>query len=601
MTIKAEATLLAKNLLMLRRIPSWAATVLLISVVSAAQGELTTDFLMDQDPEFRAPLPVKRFKRDFKGLWLQSLQRPEADLQRMTAETVARAHLHGIPDLVELVPALETILTTPTSHPSARFAAARALIVLNARDSAPKLFEAGLSHGSELRQLVEPALADWDFGPVRTIWIKRLAAPEIRLSDTILAMNGLGKVRDASALTPLMAIVSDFVRLPALRLEAAQSAGAIAENGLEPDARRLTEEGSPAPLINRLCAVRLLNRHSSPDAREILIKLASESDASVVAAAMKRLNSIDPELVLPLADTALKHPDQHVREEGVFAYLRQPSVPRIKRLGELLDDAHPSVRKFVAEGLKELAKQPEFDEAVRTAGMQILNGSRWQGQSQAALLLGTLNHKAAANRLVELLDSTQSEVMINAAWGLRKLAETYTIPGIVEKIRRQTTARKLQTIRGVDEQVAHLFEACGVLKVANVEPLILKYIPKDLTMIRSRSAAIWALGWLHEATPNESLCNQLMGRFSDISSKDPEDPLVRQMCVVGIVRMKGQDHALALRNSISGGTPPTPLGLATRWAVRELTGEELPEPEPESVSQGVWFLEPLDLSQSPSR
>ena len=73
---------------------------------------------------------------------------------------------------------------------------------------------------------------------------------------------------------------------------------------------------------------------------------------------------------------------------------------------------------------------------------------------QAALLLGKLVHKPAANRLVELLDSPRPEVMIGSAWGLRKLAEPATIPGILDKIRRQTAERRTRPIPGIDEQVA---------------------------------------------------------------------------------------------------------------------------------------------------
>ena len=245
--------------------------------------------------------------------------------------------------------------------------------------------------------------------------------------------------------------------------------------------------------------------------------------------------------------------------------------------------------------------KPEFDEAVRSAGIQSLNGNRWQGQSQAALLLGMLDHKPAADRLVELLESTRPEVMIDTAWALRKVAVPHSAPGIVDKILRQSVERKLRPIPGVDDQIAHLFEACGILKVREVEPLILKYIPKDLTMIRSRGAAIWTLGKLQAGTFNEMLCNQLMARFLDVASMDPEHPLIRQLSVVGIVRMNGTNHAPVLRDSISGGTPPTSLGLATRWAVREFTGEELPEPIPDSYPQGVWFLERLDSPKALSR
>ncbi|WP_157606259.1 HEAT repeat domain-containing protein [Schlesneria paludicola] len=575
---------------------AWAIAALLFTVASTGNAELVPDFLMESNPEFHPPAPVKRFHRDFKSLWLEALQRPEIDLQRMTAETVARAHLHGIPDLIDLAPVLETILTAPSSHPAARYAAARALIVLESRHSASKLFEAGLSHGADLRLLVEPAIARWDFAPAHAVWIRRLESSEALPTDISLAISGLGLTRHAAARPLLMKIIMDPTRRSSIRLEAAQSAGAMVESGLESEARRLSGGRPPSKFIDQLCAIRLLARHSSPDACQLLHNLASDPEASIAAAALKRLNEINPELVLPLAETAMRHADQHVREEGAVAYLRQPTIPHIERLAMLLNDPHPSVRTLVTSNLGELALKPEFDEAVRSAAMNILNGDRWQGQSHAALILGSLQHKPAADRLVALLESTRPEVMINTAWALRKLAEPLSAPQIVDKIRRQTDERKQRSIRGVDEQIAHLFEACGVMNVQAAESLMLDYIPKDLTMTRSRGAAIWALGMLHAGTSNDAICSRLIGRFLENSDKDPEPLLIKRLCVVSIARMNGKDQAPAMRQTISNGTPPTPLGLATRWAVRELTGEQLPEPEPESYPEGEWFLEPLNLT-----
>ena len=581
---------------MLRCFFLWALIVL-TPFAAGVGGELTADFLMDTDPEFPAPALAKRFTRDFQGLWLQALKKPEVDLQRMTAETVARAHLHGIPGLTALIPELETIFTANYSHPSARFAAARALIVLESRDSAAKLFEISQKQGSDLRQLVEPALAKWDFSPVRAVWMARLLSPKTELTETILAIHGLGQVRDPAAIPVLSSIFRDSLRSASLRIEAAQAAGTIMDAGLEGDARQLFASLTPSPVVNRLCAVRLLERHSSDEARQILVQLAQEFDPSFSADAMKRLNELDPELVTPLADTGMGHADQHLREQAAHSYFLRPSVERIQRLAILLGDPHPAIRQRVAAGLFELSQKPEFDETIRTSAMLVLNSDRWQGQSQGALLLGQLQHGAAADRCVTLLESNRPEVMIAVAWALRKLAEPRTAVAIVDKIRRQTAERKLRPIRGVDEQVGHLFEACGVMKIKEAEPLILGYVPKDLTMIRSRGGAIWALGQLHLGVPDDNLSNQLIGRYLDDQANYPEHPLIKQASVVAIARMDAKQQAEVLRKFLTPRPSPTPLGLATRWAARELTGEEFPEPEPDAYPQGVWFLEPLDVTK----
>ncbi|MEO2032203.1 MAG: hypothetical protein ABGZ35_08965, partial [Planctomycetaceae bacterium] len=150
----------------------WAAPV-----VSAG---IEPDFLMDSDPELRIPQPVKDFNPELAVLWMKALERLEIDMQRMAAETIARAHEYGIPDLIKAVPRLEEILLAEASHPAARFAAARALIVLESHDSSDKLFEASQAYGADLRQLVEPALATWGNALAKTVWIERIGTAETR-------------------------------------------------------------------------------------------------------------------------------------------------------------------------------------------------------------------------------------------------------------------------------------------------------------------------------------------------------------------------------------------------------------------------------------
>lgn len=294
----------------------------LIAVTSLSLGtvvaEIVPDFLMDTDPDCRprpstdvSPMP------DHVRLWIEVLQRPETDYQRMAAESIALAHKKGVSDLDQAVPALETIVTAESSHHAARFAAARALIVINSRSSANKLLESSQMWGSDLKQLVEPALAEWDFQPIRPIWKERLeAVGQQPRRELLLAIRGVQRVRDTSVLPTLRQIVQDFVQPHDYRLAAAAAAGELAESGLEQDAEGLISEKRGVSVINRRCAVRLLRRHASEPARRSLIGLAGDDEPSLAAAALERLNEIDSNLVLPLAGAAMKNADANVRLQG---------------------------------------------------------------------------------------------------------------------------------------------------------------------------------------------------------------------------------------------------------------------------------------------
>ncbi len=581
------------------------AIVCLCAMTRAAVAEIQTDFLMDSDPQYPASEPIKDFDPRLTELWLQALDRPEIDMQRMAAETIARAHIHGVPDLHAAVPRLEEILLAKNSHPTARFAAARALIVLDSRDSADKLFEASQAHGTDLRQLVEPALAEWGNTAAQAVWMERLSAPDTRPRELILAMRGLADVREQAALPALLAIAGDPIRNAGLRLEAATAAGKIAESGLEQEAERFAENiGSPL-FVDQLCAVRLLASHSSKEAQEQLAKFATHDEPAISSAALKRLNEIDPALVLPFAFSAIKNADPHVRRQGAICLLGLPKADHIRPLSRLLADPNPELRREVREGLYQWTENADLSDRIRDAALEVLAVDQWEGQEQAALLMGALEHRPAADRLLELQESPRPGVRVAAAWALRKLAIPETIPALIDQATRVADQGGSDELSRVDEQLAHLFEALGVLGAEPATPVLSRYIPKRGGFVhRTRGAAIWALGRIYAGKGNPELEEAFVGRIMDFAPRPSEMLIVKEMSAVALGRMKAVDaadmmrqFALSLnkeqRTDTERSVSTRRLHLALRWAVRELTGEELPSPRPLAVDAGNWFLEPL--------
>ena len=575
--------------------------VTLVFLPGMCRAEIQPYFMMDTDPEFHRLPPIRNSMSDHKRLWIEVLGRPEVDYQRMAAESIAVAHQKGVPDFIEAVPALEKVLTAQSSHPSARFAAARALIALESHSSSEKLFDVSQKYGSELRQLIEPALAEWNYLPIRSVWLKRLETRETQPRDLILAIRGIRCVRETSALSTLQQMALDLIRTPGIRLEAASAAGELAEKGLEIDADRLIHETRTPSAINRHCALRFLARHSSDTALKILAGLATDPEPSIAAAALERLHQIDSALVLPFVELAIQNSDANVRTQAAFAYLKLPAKDRIRALAELLDDPHPDLRKRVCEGLSRIAQQPEFEETIQSATMEILSRDHWRGQEQSALLLGELGHKPASRRLTELLESSRREVMIGSAWSLRKIADSQSIPAIIDKIRRQTVIRQNNQTAEIDLQVAHLFEACAQMLAKEAEPEILMYVPKNaLNGERSRCAAIWALGLLHAADPDKSIGRQLIERVNDNSALPFESVHVKRFCIISLGRMKATEYAAEFRLNLEKTSANDKFSFAKRWALKQMTGEEFPEPIRELAGNGTWFLDPIPPKEKPA-
>jgi hypothetical protein len=567
-----------------------------------AQAEIRTSFLKDHDPEIDVPAAVYVSSPKLKSLWLEALARPEADMQRMAADAISRGHAAGIVGLEEAVPNLETLLAKTQSHPAVRLAVARALIELGASSSAETMAASASVCGADLRQVIEPALARWNYRPMRDQWQTRLKQPQCHHRDLVLAIRCLATAGDESAIGGLLGIVHDPERSPDLRIEAARSAGSLADHGLQVDAQSLISGAKAASKLNRLCSVTLLARHAGADAVSLLTEFAVDGEPAVAAIALGRLIEIDPHLVLPLAEGAMRSADAKVRRQGAHAFALLPETDRIAVLAGLLNDPHPELRSAVREWLYDLSRTPLLDEAVRRSASQVLAGDDWRGLEQAALLLAALDHKPAAFRLVELIDYGRGEVRIAAAWGVKMLAVPETLPAVLTLALRRTDARQSgERLPGdVDEHMTHLLELFGKMKYREAEPLLRRYVPKPAGIdgavamgAYSRAASIWSLGKLHEGVPDEDLARQLVERLNDVAGYPPEFTPIREMSAVSIGRMKAVSQAPELRKHITPKVTAGGLHQRIRWALIELTGESIPEPDPPTASTSGWFLEPV--------
>jgi len=578
-------------------------SVLWITTTCGAQVPLKVDYAMDSDPLLVEPGIERVISKVYLKLWLELLAQPEQDLLHRTAEAIERAHGLGMPGLNETIGPLTSVLTAKDSLPSVRFAAARALITIKAKDSAAMLLEAAQQTGLDLRQIVEPALAEWDFEPARAMWLARLTDRQVRHRDLMLAVRCLGQVREIKAQATLREVVLDSLRPADLRLEAAQTLGQLATEGFETDAAQLARDSqqTPAAITHRVCAVRLMSRHASATARSWLVAMSKDSEPAVAAVAMNRLIEIDPDLMLPMAEAAMQSADAKIRRAGFAACVLRPTPERMPWTVKLLDDVNPALRGDVREALFQLAKTPELDAVIRPAAMLQLAADSWRGQEQAALLLASLDHKAATSRLVELLKSSRPEVMVVSAWGLRKLAVPETLAPMLEHAHDQTRRRQAGDVpNALDPQVALIFETFGMMKYRAADSLLRQYIGKRVEMGEySRGAAIWSLGKFNEGRLDAGLAQLLITRLTDMTPMPSEMPRVRQASAIALGWMNAKSHAPAIRDFMGPGPQWSGPQLAMRWAVIKLTGDPLPEPAKQQHGFGFSFAEPIPPRVAP--
>ena len=469
---------------------------------------------------------------------------------------------------------------------------------LDSRTSAATLFDVSQMAGKDLRQLVEPALADWNYEGIRPVWYQRIASVKTPRRDLILAIQGLGRQRDAAALESLLNLAMTREHPADVRLAAARAAGQVTNEGLEPKSDQLLARDRES-ILERLCAVAIITRHQSEPAIKSLQTLSTDPEPTVTGAALRALYAHDPTLVLQLVESALRSLDANVRRVGIETYLKLPTPERIRTLSLRMNDPHPQLRGLVREAFFSLSKDQSLDATIRQSTVAILAGDDWRGQEQAALLLGALDEESVAVRLIELLDANRPEVKLAVAWSLKTIAVGSTATPILAFSQRRTDNTKaVDTL--LDDQLAHLFEFLGTQKFDEAIPLLLVYVPKTpIYGIRSRSAAVWALGLIQEGHVNEPLAKQLMERVLDTMSSPPEALDVRRTAILTLGRLRAKTQLPGLKELLGEQVDNELIDLAIRWAVYQISGELLPiAPLPASERSG-WFLEPAMIETKP--
>jgi HEAT repeat protein len=534
-------------------------------------------------------------------LWLAALERPEAEMKCKAADAITRAHKQGVKGLESAVARLLSLFEQPGQHPAVRLAAVRALVTMDVRQTAPRLFDHLQTVDADVRDWIEPSLARWDYRPMRAVWLGRLSQTDSRSRQLVLAMQGLAEVREEEAVAPLRKIVLSDRTETTLRMEAARALGRIRDSGMEKDAELLCKEQSTA--VAHLCAVRMLDRHASQEAVQLLQRLMSDNEPAVAAAAIERLIALNARNVVPKLDSILASADPQLRSLGIDALLRQPSAKHIDMLSERLDDPHPDVRGKARQALLKLAGQKPSKDRVIMKATEVLATRRWRALEQAALLLAQLDHKPAAARMLELLDFDRDEVFVAAAWGLRKLAVPETVPAVVRQIKANSFASDKQAARArhpdwADIGVSQLIQFVGMQKEPSADELWRAFIPRpmgsNLTVAHeSRAAAIWSLGLLHEGKELPDLESSLVQRLDDVRSIPPEDFRVRWMSAYSLGRMKTNSALPSLRMHYVNRQPSdNPVSNACGWAIEQITGEKMAAPQTVRKPQRDWFLIP---------
>lgn len=556
--------------------------------------------------------PQPMIESAFTELWAAALEHDETDLKQELISLMEQLHRKGI-DQSEQTKFIRG-LVKESNHHTVNVALASLLVALDDEASGKLLFEMIQPNQIEISQIVEPALAKWNYSPAIELWRKRLKDPRVRRTHLQLAIEGLGNVKDQTSFDSLLAIATDvFYERPSIRLGAARAAGAIGGDGLVERCVDLSKSESASRTLNHLCCIALLANQDSDESVSLLQELMVSKSGAVSGAAWERMIEIDSAKALPFTEQSVGSEDPIVRQAVVTTWLEQPTVERIDLIGGLLNDRHPDVRVAARIALWRLANRNEqFDRRVRDVAMKVVTAraSNFGGLEQSLLLLTALDHKPVAERAVELLAHKHPNVFVTAAWALRRLKVEEMNKGMLRWATRtgDQEISKFRSGRRVSlhhlDQVAHLFDAFGEAEYGDAEDLLRKFImlvpdPRDTTNPTGvgpncRAAAITALGKLYRDNPDRGLVQQFVGRMNARGRAGGYDvPEMWSTTAIALGRMNAKSEIDELRKYYTGGPPVDGSNYASAWALRELTGEEFPPPVPRIILESKFDLKPI--------
>ncbi len=576
--------------------PAVLGVVLLVALFSGSEA-VETRPVMYEDPALTAPVVETTFPPVIVDRWLKALQRPEREMKRRAALSIADAAAKGYPGLEPTIEPLIKVLGQPGMDRIVRLTAARALVALDARPAVSALVEATAPQDLDMAVIVEPALARWKETALRERWMERLNDDDCQPRLRTLAIRGLVALEETEATARLRELAMDGLLPPPVRFEAADALGDLQNSGLLDLARQLCRDQSVAAVPSRIVAARMLAGHRGDDAVKQLVALAGDPEPSVAAIALGHLFRIEPALILPVIDSTVRSTDAQVRRWGAEALVAKPSPSLLATLVPMLDDPDPGIRSYVCDSLVTLAGDASLRQTLIDQGRRVLNADSWRGQQQATLLLVTLGDTTITSRLLKLLDVTRAEANVTAAWGLCQLAVPETAEPALAALERKLAscmAREPQG-PGIDDQLAYLAQMFGVLRFSAADAALRKFIPKGTPPGEvSRAAAIWALGHLHADQVDERLADDLEKRLVDAFNLDaPESWLVCRMAAVSLGRMKARGFLPVLQATLQRATLGSDIGYASAWAIWQITGEKIPPLVPSTDPDVDWFLVPV--------
>ena len=576
--------------------------------VNAQDNIIKNDWPMFADPVMLHEQKILVVADRLIPTWLAALASEANEIRVDAVETIRMASVKKLPGLEVTIDPLIAICADKENSKVLRHTAASALVLQDAKQAESVFVEAVTAGEFEMSLIVEDALRRWQSEALLDIWRKRIERPT-SISLMRLAFNGLASNGSDDDHQQLVDYAVNRANRNSLRLEAAQAIAAYSKRPYLTEAAALSIGTSSDLVIAAALASPTPGEQEQDQAVEINQRLCASLSYVASGLAAQSLIAWNPQSILELSEVLESHRNKRSRLAYVTALYETVASDTLVTLAQYLDDADPELRTQVRNWLIQLAEQPELRPGIIQVTQRSVSSDSWRVQEQGLHMAVELEQTQVALDALGLLTSERAEVLVTAAWALRRLQVTATLAPALA----YCDGRKLEFLGeklprdlefSINEQFAHLYQMFGQMKYKPASKLLQQFTRKEQALrFRVRASAAWALGkiWEGDLTGDPEVAKLLFTRLTDEAPIPPEDVLVKRMCAIGLARMGSNTpetiaalHKYREQTMRSGEPGFNSLHTGASWALTELTGESFPDPIPEDYNEGPWLLSPFD-------
>lgn len=540
----------------------------------------------------------------------------DVGLQLRVLDTMGRTWAMGFEQLRELSPVLRALVLDGEGATALRRQALALLLDMEGPAAAGSLAEHDIMWSPEMVVMMDRALVAAGNGVWLERWTQRAgseAESDLVRRSAIRSLTEIGH-REASEVFEALLVFGQAPRV--VQLDVADGLARMGV-GVEP---ALVERRRGGDVFDRLVTVRLaagmagaVEDEVSQSGVDVLAAMVGDEDAAVAVEAARRLVGLSRARAAEQVGLMERHESGGMRELAGILIAESRDADAVERLGRLMGDPIPAVRRAASRGLAWRALETGARQGVMEQAAAAMASGSWRAASEGALLAGMLVEEGLAEQVAGLLGHEHPEVRRSAIAALGELGgagsrggEAMVVVRAAELFGRVQRGRQpgaavvsggefgFRDMESVGEELARVIEVMGVMRSEAGLELCLQWVVKGNNVLPGsgefRPAAAWALGFLDgESALRDRAIRLLLGRLNDNSALEPEQDEVRMMSAVSLGRL-GAVSAVDQIRPYAGDAWAGKLAPAARWAVARLTGEEAEPVTPRSAIPDLFLL-----------